>query len=203
MSTQSISRRAEAGRARGAETSGVSPKPKLGAADESREGNTGSAGVSPKPKTGAADAALQPAADDAYAALRLDHQLCFPLYAASRKIINIYTPILKPLGITYTQYITFMALWENDCVPVGDLCARLHLDNGTLTPLLKKMEKEGYITRRRDSGDERKVRICLTDAGRAMREKARDIPRQVGRCLRITPEEARTLYRILYEIIDG
>ena len=92
-------------------------------------------------------------------ALKLDNQLCFPLYAASRKIINAYTPYLKPLGITYTQYITFMVLWEKDSIPVRELCTRLHLDNGTLTPLLKKMEEQGFITRHRDSGDERKVRI--------------------------------------------
>ena len=136
-------------------------------------------------------------------ALKLDNQLCFPLYAASRKIINAYTPYLKPLGITYTQYITFMVLWEKDSIPVRELCTRLHLDNGTLTPLLKKMEEQGFITRHRDSGDERKVRISLTDAGRAMKEKCSDIPRQMGSCIRISPEEARELYNILYKIIDG
>ncbi len=136
-------------------------------------------------------------------ALKLDHQLCFPLYAASRKIIGAYTPFLKPLGITYTQYITFMALWEKDDVPVGDLCRRLHLDNGTLTPLLKKMEEQGFITRRRDSGDERRVRIYLTDEGRTLKKKAGDIPRQIGSCLQLSEEDARALYTILYKIIDG
>ena len=136
-------------------------------------------------------------------ALKLDNQLCFPLYAASRKITGAYTPYLKPLGITYTQYITFMVLWEHDNIPVHDICARLHLDNGTMTPLLKKMEEQGYITRRRDGSDERRVLICLTDAGRAMKEKAKDIPLKIGSCIRIQPDEARTLYRILYEILDS
>ncbi|MDD6221672.1 MAG: MarR family transcriptional regulator, partial [Lachnospiraceae bacterium] len=100
-------------------------------------------------------------------ALKLKNQLCFPLYAASRKIVGAYTPYLKPLGITYTQYITFMVLWEQDDVPVGEICAKLRLDNGTVTPLLKKMEDEGFITRVRDASDERRVKIRLTDAGRA------------------------------------
>ena len=95
---------------------------------------------------------------DSDEALKLDNQLCFPLYAAARKIVGEYTPFLKPLGITYTQYITFMVLWEHDNIPVGDICAKLYLDNGTVTPLLKKMESEGYITRRRDGEDERKVK---------------------------------------------
>ncbi len=90
---------------------------------------------------------------DSDEALKLDNQLCFPLYAAARKIVGEYTPFLKPLGITYTQYITFMVLWEHDNIPVGDICAKLYLDNGTVTPLLKKMESEGYITRRRNLPD--------------------------------------------------
>ena len=94
--------------------------------------------------------------------LRLDRQLCFPLYAAARKAVSAYTPYLKPLDLTYTQYITFMVLWEKDGLTIGEIGERLHLDNGTLTPLLKKMEKQGYITRKRDQEDERKVTIHLT-----------------------------------------
>ena len=112
-------------------------------------------------------------------ALKLGSQLCFPLYAASRKIINAYTPILKPLGITYTQFIVFMVLWENDNLAVGEIGARLHLDNGTLTPLLKKMEKEGYISRKRSPQDERTVIISLTKDGLKMKDKARDIPKKI------------------------
>lgn len=136
-------------------------------------------------------------------ALKLQNQLCFPLYAASRKVVGSYTPYLKPLGITYTQYITFMVLWEQDDIPVGDICQRLHLDNGTVTPLLKKMEDEGFITRVRDAADERKVRIHLTDAGRAMKEKVKDVPAEIGGCFRLSREDARSLYRILYQILDN
>lgn len=136
-------------------------------------------------------------------ALKLKNQLCFPLYAASRKIVGAYTPYLKPLGITYTQYITFMVLWEQDDIPVGDICAKLRLDNGTVTPLLKKMEDEGFITRVRDASDERRVKIRLTDAGRAMKEKVKDVPKEIGGCIRLSPEDARSLYRILYQILDS
>lgn len=139
---------------------------------------------------------------DSDEALKLENQLCFPLYAASRKIVSAYTPYLKPLGITYTQYITFMVLWEEDGLFVGDICTRLHLDNGTLTPLLKKMEKQGFVVRRRDETDERKVRVFLTDEGRAMKERVRDIPRKVGSCVDLDTEEARTLYRLLYKLLD-
>ena len=144
----------------------------------------------------------QRSACDSDEALKLENQLCFPLYAASRKIVSAYTPYLKPLGITYTQYITFMVLWEEDGLFVGDICARLHLDNGTLTPLLKKMEKQGFVVRRRDETDERKVRVFLTDEGRAMKERVRDIPRKVGSCVDLDTEEARTLYRLLYKLLD-
>lgn len=144
----------------------------------------------------------QRSAYDSDEALKLENQLCFPLYAASRKIVSAYTPYLKPLGITYTQYITFMVLWEEDGLFVGDICTRLHLDNGTLTPLLKKMEKQGFVVRRRDETDERKVRVFLTDEGRAMKERVRDIPRKVGSCVDLDTEEARTLYRLLYKLLD-
>lgn len=144
----------------------------------------------------------QRSAYDSDEALKLENQLCFPLYAASRKIVSAYTPYLKPLGITYTQYITFMVLWEEDGLFVGDICTRLRLDNGTLTPLLKKMEKQGFVVRRRDETDERKVRVFLTDEGRAMKERVRDIPRKVGSCVDLNTEEARTLYRLLYKLLD-
>ena len=135
-------------------------------------------------------------------ALKLGSQLCFPLYAASRKIINAYTPILKPLGITYTQFIVFMVLWENDNLAVGEIGARLHLDNGTLTPLLKKMEKEGYISRKRSPQDERTVIISLTKDGLKMKDKARDIPKKIKSCVNLSSEDAGELYRILYQLID-
>ncbi|MDD5922770.1 MAG: MarR family transcriptional regulator [Eubacteriales bacterium] len=135
-------------------------------------------------------------------ALKLDNQLCFPLYAAARKIVNAYTPLLRPLGITYTQYITFMVLWETDGVSVGEICRRLHLDSGTVTPLLKKMEKEGFVTRRRSPDDERRVSVFLTEKGIGLKKKAKDIPLQIGQCVHLSREDAETLYRILYLLLD-
>lgn len=135
-------------------------------------------------------------------ALRLENQLCFPLYAASRKVVALYTPLLKPLGITYTQYIVFLVLWEEDGLSVGELCKKLRLDNGTLTPLLKKMAESGWVVRTRSRKDERVVILHLTEQGAALRRRAMDIPRQMGKCVDLTPEEGETLYRLLYRILD-
>lgn len=137
-----------------------------------------------------------------YDQLKLDNQLCFPLYACARQITGAYTPFLKKLGITYTQYIVFMVLWEQDGIPVGALGRRLHLDNGTLTPLLKKMETAGYVTRTRSYEDERVVIVSLTDKGWDLRDQAAEIPAQVGSCIRLEPEEAQALYSLLYKILD-
>ena len=135
--------------------------------------------------------------------LLLDRQLCFPLYAAARKIVAAYTPVLKPLGLTYTQYLVMLVLWEKDGIGVGQLCARLRLDSGTLTPVLKKLEERSLLERRRSGKDERVVILTLTDQGRALREQALGIPEEVGRCLSLSPEEAGILYNLLYRIIDG
>lgn len=135
--------------------------------------------------------------------LRLDHQLCFPLYAAARKITGAYTPFLKPLGLTYTQYIVLMVLWEQDGVPVGTLSKRLFLDSGTLTPLLKKMEQEGLVERRRSAFDERSVLISLTDKGRTLKEQVKDVPSCMGKCVPLSPEEAGTLYALLYKLLGN
>lgn len=136
------------------------------------------------------------------ACLLLENQLCFPLYACARKVTALYTPYLKPLGLTYTQYITFMVLWEKDNLSVGDLCARLHLDSGTMTPLLKKLEQQGYVTRTRLPDDERCVVISLTESGKALKEAVRDIPVKVGSCIDLSPEDAAKLYELLYQLLD-
>ncbi len=136
-------------------------------------------------------------------ALRLDNQLCFPLYAAARRVVSLYTPYLKPLGLTYTQYIVFLVLWEHDGLTVGELGRRLYLDNGTLTPLLKKLEASGMIERTRDTSDERVVVITLTDAGRALEQKAVEIPLRVGSCLHLDASQAQSLYTILYQLLEG
>ena len=133
--------------------------------------------------------------------MKLENQLCFPLYAAARRITSLYTPLLKPLGLTYTQYIVFLVLWEKDNLTVGEICGKLMLDNGTVSPLLKKMEQAGYISRTRSSEDDRIVRITLTEKGRELQEKAKDIPDKAGSCVDLPQEKARELYDLLYELL--
>lgn len=135
--------------------------------------------------------------------LLLDNQLCFPLYACSRKVVNMYTPFFQPLGITYTQYIVLLVLWETDGVSVRELGERLYLDSGTLTPLLKKMEEAGLVTRTRSTQDGRVVLVHLTDDGRALREKAAEIPLRLGGCLPLTAEEAKVLHGLLHRLLDA
>lgn len=140
---------------------------------------------------------------DYHEAMKLANQLCFPLYAAARNVIGFYTPLLKPLGLTYTQYIVLLALWEKDGVSVTELGGRLMLDNGTLSPLLKKMQQAGYIERQRSREDERVVVISLTEAGRALQEKAGDVPANAARCIDLPAEKARMLYALLYELLGN
>ena len=144
----------------------------------------------------------QNAAQEEIPQLKLDGQLCFPLYAAARKAVNAYTPVLKPLGLTYTQYIVMLALWESGKTTVGDLCRTLYLDCGTLTPLLKKMEEYGWITRTRSKGDERVVNVSVTDAGWKMREQVKDLPEQVGGCIAMPREDLYTLYTLLRKLLE-
>lgn len=139
---------------------------------------------------------------DKYEGLKLENQICFPLYSAARKIIGMYTPFLKPLGMTYTQYIVFLVLWEQDHLTVGDLCEKLYLDSGTITPLLKKMEERNWVTRTRSKKDERVVIIELTKKGRDMREKCVDIPHRVSSCVSFPMDEAKGLYDLLYQILE-
>lgn len=136
-----------------------------------------------------------------YDLLKLENQLCFPLYACAKEVIRRYKPHLDKLGITYTQYIALMVLWEKKSISVKQLGEKLYLDSGTLTPLLKKMEANGLVLRRRDPGDERSVIISITERGLDLREQAIEIPEQIGGCLSIEPEEAEVLYAILYKIL--
>lgn len=138
-----------------------------------------------------------------YACLRLENQLCFPLYAASREILRKYTPFLKKLNLTYTQYIVMMVLWEEKKVTVGELGKKLFLDTGTLSPLLKSMEKKSLLKRTRDSVDERIVKIEITEQGEFLKEKAVAIPKKVSECVKLSPQEAKNLYKILYSIIQS
>ena len=140
---------------------------------------------------------------DYHEAMKLANQLCFPLYAAARSVTNLYTPLLKPLGLTYTQYVVFLVLWEKDELSVTEIGEKLMLDNGTLSPLLKKMEKAGYLERRRCREDDRVVEITLTEKGKAMQEKAKDIPGKVAACIDLPPDKAQQLYSLLYEMLDN
>ena len=134
--------------------------------------------------------------------LRLENQLCFPLYACARETIKLYKPYLDELDLTYTQYIAMMVLWEKKAVTVKELGAVLHLDSGTLTPLLKKMEAKGLLSRRRSTEDERSLIVSLTEEGEALRERAMDIPAKMSQCVNLEPEEARELYRLLYKLLQ-
>jgi DNA-binding MarR family transcriptional regulator len=117
--------------------------------------------------------------------LNLDQQLCFPLYAASNLIVKVYRPLLEPLGLTYSQYLVMLVLWEKNCVSVGDLGRCLYLDSGTLTPLLKRMEKSGFIIRSRDVHDERRVLISLTQQGLDIKSQAEEIPQKLSKQLNL------------------
>ena len=135
-------------------------------------------------------------------AMKLENQLCFPLYAAARTITNLYTPYLKPLGLTYTQYLVLLVLWEQDGITVGEICKKLMLDSGTLSPLLKKMQQSGYLVKIHSKEDERAVLITLTDKGRELQESAKDIPLQVGSCTEFPADKAKQLYDLLYELLN-
>ena len=138
-----------------------------------------------------------------YDSLKLDNQLCFPLYACSKEIIRKYKPHLDEIDLTYTQYITMMVMWEKKCVNVKTLGESLYLDSGTLTPVLKKLESKGYITRVRSSEDERNLVVSITDEGMALRDKALSIPDAMGSCVQLTAEEAGVLYKLLCKIIGN
>lgn len=138
-----------------------------------------------------------------YDALLLDRQLCFPLYACAREVVKRYTPFLEEIGLTYTQYITMLVLWETPSMTSKQIGKRLRLDSGTLTPVLKKLEQRGLILRRRDASDERNLLVELTEEGSVLRERAVEIPPRVGACLNLKPEDAMQLYTLLHRMLDG
>ena len=135
--------------------------------------------------------------------MKLANQLCFPLYAASRSVISLYTPALKELGLTYTQYILMLVLWETDGITVGEICERLMLDNGTVSPLLKKLQNEGYLEKKRSEKDDRIVIVSLTEKGRELQERASMVPETVARCIDLPAEKAVQLYELLYELMEN
>ena len=129
--------------------------------------------------------------------LKLENQLCFPLYAAAKQVVNRYKPYLDEIDLTYTQYISMMVLWEHKSIGVKEMGRYLHLDSGTLTPLLK-----GYVTRKRSGRDERSVIITITEAGEKLKKRAAEVPLKMKGCIPLTREEAQTLYKLLYKILD-
>ena len=142
-------------------------------------------------------------AETRYEALKLENQLCFPLYACAREVVKKYKPFLDDIGLTYTQYVTMLVLWEKPEITSKEIGERLHLDSGTLTPVIKKLADKDLVTRRRAPEDERNLVVALTDAGLALRDRAARIPGQMAGCVRLDPEDARTLYRILYQLLEG
>ena len=135
--------------------------------------------------------------------LKLENQLCFPLYACSKEVVRRYTPFLSKLGLTYTQYLVMMALWEYGEMSVSEMGERLFLDSGTLTPLLKKMEAHGLLVRVRSQEDGRRVDVSLTDEGLSLKEKARAVPLAMGQCVDIDSEDAAELVRLLRKVISS
>lgn len=140
---------------------------------------------------------------DRYDVLKLENQLCFPLYACSKEIVKRYKPLLDELELTYTQYITMMVLWEEQNISVKDLGKRLYLDSGTLTPVLKRLEQKKYVVRQRDIKDEISLIVSVTKEGEMLREKAVDIPHKMAGCVALDEKDATELYRILHKILQG
>lgn len=134
--------------------------------------------------------------------LKLENQLCFPLYACSKEVVRKYRPFLDEIGLTYTQYITMLVLWEEESMNVKTLGQKLFLDSGTLTPLLKKLEAEDLVSRGRDKSDERNLVVKLTKKGKNLQDSAKDIPEKIGSCINLSPEDAMTLYQLLYKVLN-
>ena len=140
---------------------------------------------------------------NSFDSLKLENQLCFPLYAASTEVIKQYVPLLEDLDLTYTQYLSMLVLWEKDGISVKEMGEKLLLDSGTLTPVLKSLERKGYVERQRCRYDERIMIISLTDAGRFLKERALNIPARMASCIELEPDEAKELYRLLYKLLSG
>ena len=141
--------------------------------------------------------------DDRLEALKLKNQICCPLYACAKEIVRRYKPYLDKIDLTYTQYIVMMVLWEKEACTVKELGECLFLDSGTLTPLLKKLEAKGYITRHRSDEDERNLIIHITETGMNLREEAVLIPQAMSQCIELEPEEAMRFYNTLYKLLGS
>lgn len=138
---------------------------------------------------------------DKYDSLKLENQLCFPLYACAKEVVKKYKPFLDELDITYTQYIAMMVMWEHTKMNVKELGEYLFLDSGTLTPLLKTLEKKGLVTRARSKEDERNLVVCVTEKGMALRDKALEVPKKVAGCIQLDEADAKELYILLHKLM--
>lgn len=141
--------------------------------------------------------------NERYEALRLNNQLCFPLYACAKEIVRRYKPFLDEIDLTYTQYIAMMVLWEEREINVKELGSRLYLDSGTLTPVLKRLEQKGLITRQRDDKDERVLIVSITKEGDELKDKAVEIPIKMAGCVSLEPQDAAELYGLLHKLLAG
>jgi len=141
--------------------------------------------------------------DSKYNSLKLESQLCFPLYACSKEVVRKYKPLLDAIDLTYTQYITMMVLWEKREINVKELGNHVYLDSGTMTPVLKKLESKGLLTRTRSKNDERNLIVRITEKGLNLRDEALKIPVRMGSCVNLTKEEADKLYELLYKVLGA
>jgi len=137
-----------------------------------------------------------------YEQLRLRNQLCFPLYVCSKEVVRKYKPLLDELDLTYTQYITMMAMWEHEQLSAKELGTILYLDSGTLTPVLKTLEKKGFVERQRSKDDERSLLISLTSEGKDLQDRAASIPEAMGKCIDMDLEDLKTLHKLLHKFMD-
>ncbi len=138
---------------------------------------------------------------DKYDALKLENQLRFPLYACAREVVKKYRPYLDELDLTYTQYIAMMVFWEKGKCSAKELGEKLFLDSGTLTPVLKSLDKKGFVKRERSSLDERLLDVSITEKGMELRERAVEVPFKIAKCIDLDGEETKTLYQTLYKIL--
>ena len=140
---------------------------------------------------------------DKYESLLLRNQLCYPVYLCAKEITRKYAPVLKEIDLTYTQYIVMMYFWEKRESNVSEISRTLVIDSSTLTPLLRKLEHEGYIERKRSTEDERNLVVKVTEKGLNLREKAVKVPEKIGKCMNLTAEEAKTLYNLMYKVLTN
>ncbi len=137
-----------------------------------------------------------------YEQLRLNNQLCFPLYVCAKEVVRKYKPLLDELDLTYTQYITMMAMWEHEQLSAKELGAILYLDSGTLTPVLKTLEKKGFVVRQRSKDDERSLILSLTPSGKNLQDKAASVPEAMMKCIDMSLDDLHTLHKLLHKFMD-